>query len=458
MAEGIPSSQVGADVFDDEGEPAGDPASSQGRAAKYPCIKCKKNVGRNSVRCYTCQLWIHTECGGISKELLNILANPGKYGAVGGVNWNCDCCMASAVRLEKRMNALETRFQEVEHRMITNEGVMQDTTRRMDRVEDRQTRVEQTMEQERERMRRERAEEMREREIRRKNVVMHRVGEAGEGVKTPEERREWDLQSCNNIFKALNLNMNSQEAVKFCRRVGEKGEGPRPLIVGFRREWQKEDVLENAKHLRNTPFADTVIVPDLTQEQRKEEAEMISEAERRNQELTQEDKAKNLEWMVVGARGERRIVKGQVRARGAAGAARGAAGATRGAAGAARGAAGAARGAAGPARGAAGAARGAAGAVRGWTGAARGAAGAARGAAGAATGATLAPELLPQSTATEPWDPLVGGRGTGRGRGRRPSTKRTRAERMDQRDEYEEEDEEEMEYERQAPPQPAERA
>jgi hypothetical protein len=408
MAEGIPSSQVGVDVFDDEGEPAGGPASSQGRAAKYPCIKCKKNVGRNSVRCQTCQLWIHTECGGISKELFNILANPGKYGAVGGVNWNCDCCMASAVRLEKRMNALETRFQEVEHRMIVNEGVMQDTTRRMDKVEDRQTRVEQTMEQERERMRRERAEEMREREIRRKNVVMHRVGEAGEGVKKPEERREWDLQSCNNIFKALNLNMNSQEAVKFCRRVGEKGEGPRPLIVGFRREWQKEDVLENAKHLRNTPFADTVIIPDLTQEQRKEEAEMISEAERRNQELTQEDKAKNLEWMVVGARGERRIVKGQVRARGAvrgaAGAARGAAGAARGAAGAARvaagaarvaagatrGATGAARGAAGAARGAAGAARGAARAVRGSTGAARGAAGAARGAAVAARGAAVA--------------------------------------------------------------------
>jgi hypothetical protein len=40
--------------------------------------------------------------------------------------------------------------------------------------------------------------------------------------------------------------------------------------------------------------------------------------ERRNRDLTEEDKAKNLVWMVVGARGEKRIVKGVTRMRGAA--------------------------------------------------------------------------------------------------------------------------------------------
>jgi hypothetical protein len=441
MAEALPSSQVGAAVFEDEGEPPGDPASSQGRAPKYPCIKCKKNVGRNSVKCKTCQLWIHTECGGISKELFGILANPAKYGA--GMTWNCDCCMASAARLEARMNALEGRFQQVEHKVVMQEGTIQETVKRMDSIEVRQLNVEQIIEQERERMRKERAEEMREREMRRKNVVIHRVGEAGDGARTAEERREWDLRSCDNIFKALNLNMRSQDAVRFCRRVGEKGDGPRPLIVGLRREWQKEDLLENAKHLRNTQFAETVIIPDLTIEQRKEEAEMNSEAERRNRNLTQEDREKNLQWMAVGARGERRLVKGQARLRGA---------------GAARGAAGAARGAAGAARGATGAARGAAGAVRGATGAARGAAGAGRGAANGATGSVLAPELLPPGAAAEPWDPLIGGRGAGAaargGRGRRPSNKRTRAERRDQ-GESGDETEEEMELTRQPPLPPA---
>jgi hypothetical protein len=286
----------------------------------------------------------------------------------------------------------------------------------MEGVEVRQTRVEQAMEQERERIRRERAEEMRERDIRRKNVVMHRVGEAGENVRSIEERKNWDLRSCDNIFRVLNLDMSSENAVKFCRRVGEKGDGPRPLIVGLKREWQKEDLLEAAKNLRNTQFSETVIIPDLTQEQRREEAEMNNEVERRNRDLTQEDRAKNVEWMVVGARGERRMVKGAVRARMARGAARG------------------------------------------------GGTGRPVMEAAATANGGLAPVLLPARPAPEPWDPMVGGRGRGaaaggsqRARGgRRPSNKRTRAEMRERIENENDQDteEEEMEEGRPGPPPP----
>jgi hypothetical protein len=301
--------------------------------------------------------------------------------------------------LEEKMNALEGRFLEVENRVVRSEGIVQDNTKRVDEVEKRQDRVEQALEQEREKMRKERAEEMRERDIRKKNVIMHRVGEAADTVKTAEERRAWDMRSCDNIFRALNLDMTSETAVKFCRRVGEKGEGPRPLIVGMRREWQKEDLLDSAKNLKNTQFADIVVIPDLTKEQRKEEAEMISEAEERNRNLTQEDRAKNLEWMVVGARGERRIVKGVARVRG---------------------------GGPPPAR--------------------------ARGG--------LAPPLLPPRMRQGPWNPVVGGRGAGGNAGQRgrPSQRGTSAKRRRGGTvEGEEEDEdEEMENERQPPlpPQP----
>jgi hypothetical protein len=43
--------------------------------------------------------------------------------------------------------------------------------------------------------------------------------------------------------------------------------------------------------------------------QREEEKEMKKEADRRNTQLAEQDKAKNLQWMVVGARGEKRIIK-----------------------------------------------------------------------------------------------------------------------------------------------------
>jgi hypothetical protein len=241
------------------------------------------------------------------------------------------------------------------------------------------------------------------------------VGEAGDGVRTIEERKAWDLQSCGNIFRALNLDFSGEEVVKFCRRVGEKGAGPRPLVVGLRREWQKEDLLEKAKDLRNTQFPEVSIIPDLTQEQRKEEAEMKSEVERRNRDLPPEDRAKNLEWMVVGARGERRMVKGTMRPRPIGGVARGAGAAGRPIAGGAGGR--------------------------------------------TVTGGELAPQLLPARPIPDRWDPAVGGRGAGarggpRGRGsRRPSTKRTRAERQERDESESRTDEEDMDM-RQAPPPP----
>jgi hypothetical protein len=35
-----------------------------------------------------------------------------------------------------------------------------------------------------------------------------------------------------NIFRALKLNIG-EDAIRFCRRVGEKKEEPRPMVVGF---------------------------------------------------------------------------------------------------------------------------------------------------------------------------------------------------------------------------------
>ena len=153
----------------------------------------------------------------------------------------------------------------------------------------------------------ERVVETRERELRRKKVLIHRMEEAESA--SVEERKEWDLCSCANLFKALNLSWG-REAIKFCRRIGERGEEPRPMIVGFLREHQKEDLLDKARELKNTPFEEIGIMPDLTQEQRRDEGDMLKEAERRNGNLNAEEKAKNLKWMVVGRKGEKRIIKG----------------------------------------------------------------------------------------------------------------------------------------------------
>jgi hypothetical protein len=67
-----------------------------------------------------------------------------------------------------------------------------------------------------------------------------------------------------------------------------------------------------ARNLENSRYSGVNVVPDLTKRQRDEEAELKREAERRNKSLTETDVSKNLHWVVVGARAERRLTKEKV--------------------------------------------------------------------------------------------------------------------------------------------------
>ncbi len=132
------------------------------------------------------------------------------------------------------------------------------------------------------------------------------MGEAPED-KRGRERYDWDIASCGNLFNALKLSL-TVDSVKFCRRLGEGGGGqPRPLLVGFHDETDRNRLLR--ADTRNTRFSNVETGPDLTKKQRQEEANMREEAIRRNRELPSADREKNLAWTVVGHRGDKRLVK-----------------------------------------------------------------------------------------------------------------------------------------------------
>jgi hypothetical protein len=157
--------------------------------------------------------------------------------------------------------------------------------------------------------------EWREREAKRLNVVFHCIGEAEDRRATGSERQDWDRKSCVNIFKALKLNIG-EDAIRFCRRVGEKKEEQRPMVVGFWAEGDKCLLLRNARHLEKTIFKEVTVGPDLTKKQRAEEAEMREEADRRNrEELTEEDVSKNLKWTIMGDRVKKSLIKTVARER-----------------------------------------------------------------------------------------------------------------------------------------------
>jgi hypothetical protein len=145
--------------------------------------------------------------------------------------------------------------------------------------------------------------------VRRMNLILHGVDEQPDEIRGNQERMEKDKARCEKIFKAIQARTKKDD-LRFCRRIGERGAEPRPIVVGLENEEEKRHILGRARELRNTRFKDVSIVPDLTRKQRNREARMKDEAEEKNKSLTAEERSRNIKWLVVGRRGEKRIIKG----------------------------------------------------------------------------------------------------------------------------------------------------
>ena len=278
------------------------------------CLACGqsfiKATGKKeaAVKCMICCLWCHKSCAGVSDEYLKILEEQLK--ATGVAYWACRSCAAYN-------RIVNSRFQEIEKRMDHQEGKTQENTEAIRKNEDRTEEVNKKVEklaEEMEKMKQNSTEnwmeEMRERELRRENIIVYGVEEAGDSEKDGRTRAEADLKKLDMIFMATRANIPTKDAVSFSRRVGEKGEEPRPLVVGFHEEQARKRVLRGARNLKNSPFSHVTIAPDLTKLQRKAEDDLKEEATKRNRQLTTEEKSKNLQWLVVGQRGTRRLIKG----------------------------------------------------------------------------------------------------------------------------------------------------
>ena len=275
------------------------------------CLGCSKKFTAKDacILCTVCGLWIHKSCSGITDELFDFLDK--QMQATGVAYWACRPCTVYAQGMNHRMRGIEEAIKEVrkatsdnqdEIRMVEGKvQELQESIRRNDNVVTRE---------EFEAYKKERVEESRERKARELNVVLHGVVENNEETATGRERWEWDMLTCRNIFRILNLRI-TDENIKFCRRVGEGGETARPLIVGLYNE--RDRALLLSLDTRGTEVSDVNFGPDLTKEQRKEEADMKKEMEDKNNALTVDEKAKNLAWRLVGPRGERRLIKGTMR-------------------------------------------------------------------------------------------------------------------------------------------------
>ena len=52
-------------------------AAAVGRKPKYPCLRCRKAVAKNTkaVKCNACDQWVHVECEQMSAEMYKIICD-----------------------------------------------------------------------------------------------------------------------------------------------------------------------------------------------------------------------------------------------------------------------------------------------------------------------------------------------------------------------------------------------
>jgi len=283
---------------------------------KEVCLACGKAFGKDySVQCAICGLWIHLKpCSGISDEHFKYLEEQAK--ATGSAYWACRSCMNYSQAITQKVKVIEKDIESLKGDVKENKTGVQRVENTIEEMKRQMEKNRLELEKKIDNCKAEMREEWREREIRRKNLVFHRIEEPEDGVRAGEERRKQDLDRLKIILETIGL-VGMETEIKACRRIGERSEEARPIIVVMKTEEAKKRILEEARKLRGTEFEEVGIVPDLTNEQRREEAELLEEAERRNQTMRTEDEiSKNVKWLVVGPRGEKRLIRGIERERG----------------------------------------------------------------------------------------------------------------------------------------------
>jgi hypothetical protein len=253
------------------------------------------------------RFWAHKECLKMPDNTFKALDDQVKES--GTAYWVCRPCQSFGQRVQHQFAENNKRHDLAEKRMDAFSKRVDGTEKGMDELRDELRKLTERMNKEGNDKEDKLCDEMQEREVRRMNLIIHGVEEQPEEVRGNRERMEGDKSRCERIFQAMRARTKKDD-LRFCRRIGERGNEPRPIVIGLENEEEKRHLLTRARDLRGTQYCDISIVPDLTKKQRMREAQMKTEAEEKNKDLTAEEKRRNIKWIVVGRRGEKRMIKG----------------------------------------------------------------------------------------------------------------------------------------------------
>jgi hypothetical protein len=254
-----------------------------------------------------CQLWAHKDCLKMTDAAFKSLEDQLKE--TGTSFWLCRPCQNFGQRIQHQFAENNKRHDATEKRVETNTRRIEEAEKDIEELREELKKVTEKLSEKSNESEDKICDEMQEREVRRMNLILHGVDEQPDEIRGNRERMEKDKARCELIFTAMRARTKKQD-LRFCRRIGERGDEPRPIVIGLENEEEKRHILSRARDLKSTKFCDISIVPDLTRKQRSREARMKEEAEEKNKDLTAEERRRNVKWLVVGRRGEKRLIKG----------------------------------------------------------------------------------------------------------------------------------------------------
>jgi hypothetical protein len=295
------------------------------KKTKYPCGKCDAEVTGNSVCCNSCELWFHAGCiEGMSKEYFD---NCKKTFELQGFNaFLCKICRKVWTSMKKSLKEVKDEMKEMANKIVVLELEKETLAQKLEKIEmkadkmnDRVGGVEKEvatgMEKAKEEVKKDVRSEMTEREANASNVVLYGLEETKEA--DPAQWRAKEQKKVEEIIQKMGVEVQGEFIVK--HRAGkprEEGAKPRPIVVKVADDEMRVNIFRNAPRLSRMDDTKKVyIAPDLTPQQRDEdrkaEAKLKEEAARKNEE---EKKGPGVgRWVVVGARGRRRIVEADER-------------------------------------------------------------------------------------------------------------------------------------------------
>lgn len=242
-----------------------------------------------------------------------------QHKATGYHNWTCHNCMVAYHKMNVRICRMEKRIDSMDQKISENTATNLATSDKVDKVDKEVTVIKETIRSTKKDAVNEATKawsaELREREGRKTTILVFGLQEPSLDITSGVERRDEDKREARAMFSDMCAVVEDTD-IKFEARMGpltpEVADNPRPLKISFRTTEVREQVFNKARNLPKTRFKMISIVPDTTKMQRDEDKELMDEADRLNNERSEEE-ALNWVYRCTGKKGERLICKLKIR-------------------------------------------------------------------------------------------------------------------------------------------------